>query len=536
MKKCKHSEASSRLWSLRLIMTIVCGAVIIQLANSAASSEYREAAAAQGNYKLKLPVSFGTIYDRNGMPLVNRYSKHIAVLNGDGESASKVFAYVKDREEFSEKLRECVPFTCELDESKDIPEDILQFDVPERYDEPQIAQHIIGYMQENKGVCGLESDYDELLRLDRGQTTITFPVDGTGSALSGENAFIRYAPKASQGVVTTLDMGIQLICEKASNSLEKGAVIVMDTQSGDILGLVSRPTYSLQNMEEALSSEDSPLINRALYSYPVGSIFKLVTAAAAIDNGYEDFTYECTGSIEIETQTFACHDREGHGMLDLDMALINSCNPYFIAISSKISPLDLFETAAGLGFGREIDLSDSICGDSGYLPDVQELMLPAERGNFSFGQGKLTATPLQVARMTSAIANGGILPNVRLVAGETEDGSVDSVDKWEKGERVLSEETSEKLRKMMIGVVYGSSSFNGRPEGVSAGAKTSTAQTGRFDENGEEYCHGWVTGFFPAYDPRFTVTVLAEDAGYGNDAAAPVFREIIESMRDYVRH
>lgn len=280
MKKCKHSEASSRLWSLRLIMTIVCGAVIIQLANSAASSEYREAAAAQGNYKLKLPVSFGTIYDRNGMPLVNRYSKHIAVLNGDGESASKVFAYVKDREEFSEKLRECVPFTCELDESKDIPEDILQFDVPERYDEPQIAQHIIGYMQENKGVCGLESDYDELLRLDRGQTTITFPVDGTGSALSGENAFIRYAPKASQGVVTTLDMGIQLICEKASNSLEKGAVIVMDTQSGDILGLVSRPTYSLQNMEEALSSEDSPLINRALYSYPVGSIFKLVTAAA----------------------------------------------------------------------------------------------------------------------------------------------------------------------------------------------------------------------------------------------------------------
>lgn len=535
MKKCLHKETAARFWTLRLIMTVLCSAVIIELANNAASTEYREAAADQGNYKLKIPISFGTIYDRNGTPLVNRSSKRVAVLRGDKESAMKVFQYVKDKEEFSEKIMEGMPFICELNEGNDIPDDILQFEIPIRYDDDQIAQHIIGYMQENEGVCGLEYDYDELLRFDRGQTTITFPVDGTGKALFGENAYVRYAPNPSHGVVTSIDMGIQLICEKAALSIDKGAVIVMDVQSGDILGIVSRPTYSIKNMEEALSSEDSPFINRALYEYPVGSIFKLVTAAAAIDNNYVDFTYKCTGSIEIETQNFACHKKDGHGLLDLNMALINSCNPYFIAISSKISPLDLFEKAAALGFGREISLTESICGASGYLPDVQELMLPAERGNFSFGQGKLTATPLQIARMTSAIANGGVLPNVRLVVEETDDGSIDSLNKWKKGERVLSEETAEKLRKMMIGVVYGSHNFNGRPNGISAGAKTSTAQTGRFDDDGEEYCHGWITGFFPAYAPKYAVTILAEDAGYGNDAAAPVFKEIIESMIDYVR-
>jgi cell division protein FtsI/penicillin-binding protein 2 len=89
----------------------------------------------------------------------------------------------------------------------------------------------------------------------------------------------------------------------------------MDVKTGDILAMVSVPSYSLSNMEEAVSSEDSPLINRALYSYPVGSIFKLVTSAAAIESGDENFTHDCTGTVEIGTQVFGCHNREGHGML-----------------------------------------------------------------------------------------------------------------------------------------------------------------------------------------------------------------------------
>lgn len=535
MKNSIHKEAAGRIWTLRLVMTAVICAVLIQLAHNSAAPEYREAASQQGSYTLKLPVSYGTIYDRNLSPLVNRTSKHYAVLSGNAGSAADIFPYVKDKSEFVSGLREGVPFMCELDSSANIPEDIMQFDVPVRYEDTQTAQHIIGYTDENGGVCGLESDFDDILRRDNGRTSVTFSVDGAGSSLSGEKPVVRYAPEPVQGVVTTLDAGIQHICEKAAKNIKKGAVIVADVQNGDILAIVSRPVYSLSDMESALNSPDSPFINRALCAYPVGSIFKLSTASAAIDSGFEDFEYECTGSIEIESQTFYCHNREGHGMLSLDTAMINSCNPYFIALSRNLSPLKLFETAADFGYGEEIYLTDSIWGDSGYLPDVQSLALPAEKGNFSFGQGMLTATPLQVVRMTCAIANGGILPEMRLIIGETEDGSSDITDSIKKGERAISEETAEKLRKMMIGVVYGGVGFKGRPSGISAAAKTSTAQTGRFDEDGNEYCHGWVTGFFPVHEPKYAVTIIAEDAGYGNDTAAPVFKEIAEAMRDYVK-
>ncbi|MBQ8725022.1 MAG: penicillin-binding protein 2, partial [Oscillospiraceae bacterium] len=177
-------------------------------------------------------------------------------------------------------------------------------------------------------------------------------------------------------------------------------------------------------------------------------------------------------------------------------------------------------------------LSMSITSSAGYLPSVSELKLPAERGNFCFGQGKLTATPVQITRMTCAIANGGILPEVSLIKGITTDGEMPDEPEMASGKQVLSTETAEKLRLMMIGAVYGSSGFNGRPAGISAGAKTSTAQTGRFDENGVEYCHGWITGFFPANDPEYAVTILAEDGGYGNTAAAPVFKEIAESIAE----
>ncbi|MBO5227176.1 MAG: hypothetical protein J6B17_03700 [Ruminococcus sp.] len=527
----KTVNQNPRIWTIRLVMTMICCALTVKLAVNAATPEYKEAALNQGSYTVNLPISYGTIYDRNGLPLVNRSSEYIAVVRGDGASAEAVLPYVIDKDEFYNKLSSGTPFTCKVNTDKIESDSIHVFEVPVRYDEEQTAQHLIGYMHDGEGVCGLEADYDYILRQDNGRTSVTFEVDGTGGALSGENSLVRYAPAPSQGVVTTIDDEIQHICEEAAETLEKGCIVVMEVKTGDILAMVSKPSYSLSNMEEAVSSEDSPLINRALYSYPVGSIFKLVTSAAAIDAGIEDFTHNCTGTVKIGSQVFGCHNREGHGMETLETALINSCNPYFISMSQKLSPLDLFETAAKLGFGRGQELSAGIISSEGYIPTVKELILPAERGNFCFGQGKLTATPVQITRMTCAIANYGILPDVRLIKGITEDGEVPE-ETVISGEQVLSTETAEKLRLMMIGAVYGSRGFNGKPIGISAGAKTSTAQTGRFDENGVEYCHGWITGFFPANIPEYAVTVLAEDGGYGNEAAAPVFKEIAEEISE----
>ena len=142
----------------------------------------------------------------------------------------------------------------------------------------------------------------------------------------------------------------------------------------------------------------------------------------------------------------------------------------------------------------------------------------------------LTASPLQIARMTCAIANGGNLPQVRLIRGISQDGVSVEQEQQSVFTPVLSEKTAAALQDLMIAAAYGNDTFQGVPDAVSVGAKTSTAQTGRYDENGVEYCHGWITGFFPASQPRYVVTVLAEDGGYGNDAAAPIFRTVIEQI------
>ncbi|MGN0592505.1 MAG: peptidoglycan D,D-transpeptidase FtsI family protein [Ruminococcus sp.] len=525
-----NQKRNPRIAFLRLMMTGFCCALIVQLARQATTTAYKEAAQQQGRYIVTLPVTNGTIYDRNYQPLINRTKKHIAVVNPTSDAVSALLSHLTDQESFYEQLVYGTPFSCEADTSDIQSEDVFVLDVPVRNDEHQIAQHIVGYTQDGIGVTGLEADYDTFLRSVQEQSSVTFEVDGTGSVLSGENVLVRNAPEVLEGVVTTLDIGIQQICEDAAEKLEKGCVVVLDAENGDILGMASVPSYQLSDMEKALASEDSPLIQRALYAYPVGSIFKLVTSAVALESGQEDFLYNCTGSIQIGTQLFRCHDHAGHGMETLETALIHSCNPYFIAMSQKLSVRDLFETAAAWGFGREIRLTDSMAASAGTLPTIQELQLPAEKANFCFGQGKLTASPLQIARMTCAIANGGTLPAVRLVRGLTMDGKTVENEEKSEGKQVIESDTADRLRKMMIAAVYGNSSFQGLPDNTTVGAKTSTAQTGRYDENGEEYCHGWITGFYPAHDPKYVVTVLAEDGGYGNESAAPVFREIITQM------
>ena len=169
-------------------------------------------------------------------------------------------------------------------------------------------------------------------------------------------------------------------------------------------------------------------------------------------------------------------------------------------------------------------------GSAGVLPTVKDLDIPAELANFSFGQGKLSATPLQVNQMTCAIANGGSVPSLRVIRGVTADGETIANEKPPQLSKVIDDDTAAGLRRMMTAAVRDNSSSNARSLIVSTGAKTSTAQTGRYDEEGNEYCHAWITGFFPAASPKYAVTVLAEDGGYGNDAAAPVFRSIAEGI------
>jgi penicillin-binding protein 2 len=487
------------------------------------------AAEERSEFTINAGESQGTIYDRSMKPLNNNAYVYKAVAVPKALDRDTVVEYALDREEFGEKFAEGDPFIFRC--RSDTPESagLTVFRLAERYSGRGTAHHVLGYISDGEGASGIECSYDKVLRTGS-ENTVTYTVDGFGRVLIGDGKKVQRSRASGSGVVTTIDCDIQRICERCGSSIRRGAIVVADTESGDILGMASFPDYSPDDISAALSDEDSPLINRCLYSYSVGSIFKLVTACEAIDEGIADKCYECCGHIDVDGQNFNCHKLAGHGMQSMNRAMTNSCNTYFIALSRELDAEAFRKKAAQLGFGRETYLCSSMSGSAGVLPGDRELCVPAELANFSFGQGKLTATPLQITQLCCAIANGGEMPALRIIRGLTIDGKSVSGEKFIQSSRAMDVRTAGLLRQMMVSAVSGNPESKARSEKVTSGAKTSTAQTGRFDEKGEEMCHAWITGFFPADNPKYAVTVLVEDGGYGNDSAAPVFREIAEGI------
>lgn len=488
-----------------------------------------EAAADEKFITLSIEKSGGNIYDRNMQKLVNKERKFTAIAVPQAIDYDQLIEYAADINDFTEKYNLGEPFEFLCKKKPEESEGLTVFETFERYSEDQTAQHIIGYVSENTGVSGIEYAYDKILRSSELENSVTYSIDGFGRVLIGEGKEVVRSGDAKSGVILTIDREIQEICEKAGSQINKGTIIVSDVENGDILGMASFPQYKVSDLEDALKDERSPLINRALYSYSVGSIFKLVTACEAINEGYDSFVYDCEGTVDVLGQSFNCHKHEGHGIQNITEAMVNSCNTYYISLSRLFDIKKLYSTASSLGFGKECQLCSDIVASGGVLPSVNDLMIPAELANFSFGQGKLTASPIQITRLTCAIANGGNLPEMRLVKGIMYGEEV-SPEKSTGLSRAMSSETAKQLRDMMFAAVYRNKDSNARPLRTSAGVKTSTAQTGQFDKDGNEKYNAWITGFFPAFSPQYAVTVLVEDGGYGNDSAAPIFKEIADEI------
>lgn len=509
-----------------LLFIIVIGRYFVL----AADTSYAEKAAESRKLTIRVGGGEGNIYDRNIEPLVNNSTEFIAVAVPQAIDFSEVLSGAVDKAEFRESFENGAPFTFRSYSYMEESEGLTTFRVPIRYSENQIAQHVIGYTSQGEGITGIEYAYDSILRSENTENSVAYTADGFGRVLIGDGKAVTRSDITCGGVVTTLDSRIQRICENAAGGIDKGAIVVAEISTGDILALASFPDYSVYNLEEAINDEESPMINRALYSYSTGSAFKLVTACQAIKEGLEGYKYECTGSVEVNGKSFNCHNHDGHGIQSMREAIVNSCNTYFISLIRILNVSELRETAFTLGYGREIHLCSGMTASAGVLPTVEELMIPAELANFSFGQGKLTATPLQVLQMTCAIANKGKMPVLRIIKGISEDGATVANEKAPQLAYTMEEETADKLAQMMIAAVEENENSNAKSEKVLSGAKTSTAQTGRFNENGEELCNAWITGFFPADNPKYAVTVLVEEGGYGNDTAAPVFRDIAEKI------
>lgn len=520
------------VWSYVLLISLAA-AMVLRVGRMCSTQELKAAAVNQGLYTLTIGEERGTIYDRNFKPMVNNSSKTIlAVAPGPEALAALKGMLPKEQfDQYAQIMESRKPFaltTAVLPESKD---GVSAFSIPIRYGVEQTAPHVIGYVDESgHGVTGIEKGYDELLDAYSGSLKVKYMVDAWGGVLGSEPYEIQDGRAPDKGgVVLTLERGIQKITEKAAEKLQKGAVVVMDTASGEILAMVSVPTFDIADVGAALEQADSPLFNRATAAYNVGSTFKLCVAAAALEKGISiERNYTCLGYYQLGEQRYHCHKRDGHGTINMVKAIEQSCNPYFIGLGQEIGAQSLYDMAYAMGFGSPARLADGISSAAGSLPSISQIS-QGELANLSFGQGKLTATPVQIAQMLSVIGNGGMSVSPSLCRGVTLDGSHLTKDERSPSRRVLSKQTSHTLCALLQSVVEEGSGKKAAPQYLTAGGKTASAQTGAYVGD-KEIVHGWFAGLYPMEEPRYAIVVFSEGGDAGGNIPALVFREICEGL------
>ncbi len=394
------------------------------------------------------------------------------------------------------------------------------------------AIHLLGYANEDGGICGMKKYFDDRLSATSdlsGRLSANYLADAGGGILPGSEVKVfDDGFSAVSGVVTTLSHPLQESVEKTADALIPSGAVVVVNSGGEILACTSRPTYKAEDIASLLGSEKGEFVNRALCGFAPGSMFKTAVAAAALerDIAYFDKVYDCEGYVEFGNMRHYCHRRTGHGELTMTEAFADSCNCYFIKLGLEIGLDSVFDAAEKLGIGRDRVLYG--VGDcAGFLPRAAHYP-PSMVANCVIGQGDVLVTPVEAARMMLCAATGKCV-RLRAVLGFY-DGRTASLDlsASDGGETVLSEATVEKMRLLLRACVKDGTGKRAAPSRLAAGGKTATAQTGRFAEDGTELNHIWFAGVYPIDDPEIAVAVLYDDAPGESPCAKEAFRAICE--------
>ncbi len=524
----------------------------------------------------------GILFDRNGLALVdNRPAFTLSLIPREMEDRDTVLARLSvllkiplaelegslDRVPADSMRAVRVRRGLSLEEVTKVEERKLELPgvlvevEPQRvYPTSTFAAHLLGFVREVSdeqmkqgryrrgdmiGQSGLERVLDEYLRGRDGGERIE--VDALGRPVQ---VMKREEPYPGAQVVTTVDRRIQEAAERAMAG-RAGAVIVMDPRNGDVLAMTSSPAFPLDRFTGNLDREEwlrvvrdpmTPLMNRALQSqYAPGSLFKVIVTAAGLQEGSltpMDRTY-CNGEYHLGAWTFKDWKEGGHGHVDLRSALVQSCNIFFYQAGLKVGPeaIARYARAFGLGAPSGIDLGSE---KPGLVPFAEWRRHRSVRGwqagdtiNMAIGQGQLLVTPLQVARMMAAVANGGILWKPRLVQRvELGDGSLAySASSKMTGRVDLSPVVWSFLRHALTGVVNeGGTGAAARIPGVEIAGKTGTAQSIAKSDSAKGQDHAWFASFAPAEDPQYVVVVLVERGGRGGQVAAPIARQIYQAI------
>ena len=526
-----------RLIAVFTAFTLTIGCLCLRLYVVCSKGTDYVSSASDHCYTIELKKIRGEILDRFGEKLIDTDYDNVVVAKPtvlalsalEGVLDTQSFADIKQRMEKSNAVSVNIG-KLDIVQNKDA----LTVKVYKRYADNQSAQHIIGYVNgENRGISGLENSYDEYLYSDKSMAA-RFPANAYGHIIAGKSIEIANSSASTGKVKTTLDSSIQRIVEDALDisDVTQGGAVVVDISDGAIRAMASRPQYNANDVGEYLNSEGSPLVNRALQTYAVGSIFKVAVAAAALENGISDLDYNCSGSCNVDGVTFHCNKKTAHGQLNMQKALECSCNTYFIALAQKIGARSLLETVSLLGFGQEVKIAEPISVRAGNLPTFAQLSLSGALANFSFGQGNFTASMLQLAQMMAAVAGGGKYMKPYLVESVTDStGKVIESHKNEYPIVALKESTALRLKNMLISVVeQGNASKAKLRGGIKAAGKTATAQTGTYLSNGVEICNTWFGGFFPADNPKYAVIILKQGGNSGAEDCAPVFKRIADKI------
>lgn len=485
--------------------------------------------------KILLSQIRGDIYDCNMKKLVNRKTKNFIIAEPDEKNKEILKDYL-DKKEY-ERLIDCInsktPFVCESDF---YTEEMLGTEVFERYSDDGFCCHVIGYINksDNIGVSGIEKGFDEFLKSENRKLFYSYNATAQNRMLSGgENSILDENYYSKKGVMLTIDYDIQRIAQNAGEvyDIEKGAVLVLDAKNGEIRAMVSFPSFNQNDVASSLGDEKSPFLNRCVSSYNVGSVFKLVVAMTAVKEGKDDFETFCTSCVKIGDKTFSCSNNTSHGNVDLKKAMAYSCNSYFIRLALNLGSEKILRTAENLGFGKSFHLADGIYVSKGNLPQREDVFTDGEIANLSFGQGDLLSTPLQIGCLYSAAVNGGKFIEPKLVNGTVDmNGNKELFNTSQYVYRAFSDEEAKKLKEILINNFSMGTCVNAKPENCLAGGKTSTAETGRINEAGEEIFCSWFAGFAEKNDKIYTIVVFKENGKSGSADCGPVFREIAERI------
>ena len=333
----------------------------------------------------------------------------------------------------------------------------------------------------------------------------------TGAELTGHSA------------VLTIDARLQGLCYSLLSN-KKGAILALEPSTGKILACVSAPGFDPNAVTESweyLSADpDSPLINRAFTGlYPPGSLFKIVTAAAAMRYlEADDMTYVCTGKENFGNKTMHCFNNTAHGELDLHKAFAVSCNTYFAHMAVRAGARNLTRTAESLLFNTAIDFEYGTAESAFDIPENNLSHLVES----AIGQGLTLTTPLHMLTLVSAVANGGHAMKPYIADHfVTAAGKIVNCTHPQKAYTLFSESEAAALTGMMVSCVEYGTGVGAAVRGVTIAGKTGTAEVGAGAS------HGWFAGFAPAEEPRIAVVILLENAG-SSAAALPIAKEIFE--------